>query len=89
MHLRGAGTDSNEQALHFARRGLYDPQSTGSVNPPFRQSYFVAAGDQLKINLQIKAWVTFSLVDLLNDSQMIFTKGMDVIFCCNVLSHLV
>jgi chemotaxis protein methyltransferase CheR len=32
--------------------------------------------------------VNFQLVDLLNDSQMTFIKGMDAIFCCNVLSHL-
>jgi chemotaxis protein methyltransferase CheR len=82
------GTDADEQAVNFARRGLYDPQSTRPVNPHFREAYFVAAGDQVKINLQIKARVSFKLVDLFNDAQMTFIKGMDAIFCCNVLAHL-
>lgn len=58
------------------------------MNLHFRQAYFVPAGDQLKVSLQINARVKFSRVDLLNDSQMTFMKGMDAIFCCNVLSHL-
>ena len=82
------GTDCDEGAVSFARRALYDAQGMRSVNPHFRQSYFVAAGNQLKISLQIKARVKFELVDLLKDSQMTFIKGMDAIFCCNVLSHL-
>ena len=70
------GTDCDEGAVSFARRALYG------------QSYFVAAGNQLKISLQIKARVKFELVDLLKDSQMTFIKGMDAIFCCHVLSQL-
>jgi chemotaxis protein methyltransferase CheR len=79
-------TDSDEHAVNFARQGLYDPQGARSVNSHFRQSYFVALGNQLKVNLQIKARVNFSVIDLLNDSQITFMKGMNAIFCCNVLS---
>ena len=71
------GTDAEEQAVNFARRGVYDLQSARSVNPHLRQSYFVTAGDQLKVNLQIKARVSFNVVDLLNDAHMTFMKSMD------------
>jgi chemotaxis methyl-accepting protein methylase len=56
------GTDADERAVNFARRGLYDSQSTRSVNPHFRRTYFVAAGDQLKVNLQTKARVNLVLL---------------------------
>jgi chemotaxis protein methyltransferase CheR len=35
----------------------------------------------------VKKKVSFSRCNLADDSRMVFMKGMDVIFCCNVLIY--
>ncbi len=35
----------------------------------------------------MKKLVTFSRLNLQDDSRMLFMKGMDLIFCCNVLIY--
>ena len=36
---------------------------------------------------EVKAPITFSRLNLQDDSKMLFMKGMDIIFCCNVLIY--
>ena len=36
---------------------------------------------------EVKKLITFSRVNLQDDSKMLFMKGMDLIFCCNVLIY--
>ena len=36
---------------------------------------------------EVKALIHFSRLNLLDDSKMLFMKGMDLIFCCNVLIY--
>jgi chemotaxis protein methyltransferase CheR len=35
----------------------------------------------------VRNLVTFNRINLQDDSRMLFMKGMDVIFCCNVLIY--
>lgn len=80
-------TDLNEVSLEHAKKGLYGDYSVRNLTPYFRQKYFTASGNCLQVNPQVQALVTFSRVNLFDSSRMLFMKGMDVIFCCNVLIY--
>ena len=36
---------------------------------------------------EVKKLITFNRLNLQDDSKMLFMKGMDLIFCCNVLIY--
>jgi chemotaxis protein methyltransferase CheR len=42
---------------------------------------------RLEVRPEVKKLVTFSRLNLQDDSRMLFMKGMDLIFCCNVLIY--
>ncbi|HZW95187.1 MAG TPA: CheR family methyltransferase [Candidatus Eremiobacteraceae bacterium] len=45
-------------------------------------------GDKkLQVQPEVKKLITFSRLNLQDDSRMLFMKGMDLIFCCNVLIY--
>jgi chemotaxis protein methyltransferase CheR len=80
-------TDLNERSLERAAKGIYDEYALRNVSPALRQKYFVPAGDGLGVNASVKKLVTFSRVNLLDDSRMANMKSMDLIFCANVLIY--
>jgi chemotaxis protein methyltransferase CheR len=53
-----------------------------------RRKYFKDVGDKkLQANDLLKAQIRFDRINLRDDNKMLFQKGMDVIFCCNVLIY--
>jgi len=80
-------TDLNERSVAHAKIGLYGSYSTRNLPPFFRQRYFVPVGDKLQVAHQAKTSVNISRLNLLDDARMAFMKGMDIIFCCNVLIY--
>jgi len=80
-------TDLNERSVAHAKQGIYGTYSTRNLKPYFRQKYFSASGDNLKVNAEAKAYVTISRLNLLDDVRMAFMKGFDLIMCCNVLIY--
>ena len=36
---------------------------------------------------EVKKLITFSRLNLQDDSKMLFMKGIDLVFCCNVLIY--
>lgn len=80
-------TDINERSLSHARSATYGPYSTRYVTPYYQQKHFTPVGDELQVQASARKWVTFTRVNLSDDGQMIFMKGMDLIFCCNVLIY--
>jgi len=80
-------TDLNENALEHAKVGLYNSYSTRNLTPYYRQKYFVPVEDQLQLQPAVRNGVTFSRLNLFDDSRMIFMKSLDIIFCCNVLIY--
>jgi len=80
-------TDLNERSLAHAQEGLYSKYSTRNLTPFYRSKYFVQQGDKLRLNAQARSHVSFSRLNLSDDSRMTFMKSMDVIFCCNVLIY--
>jgi len=80
-------TDLNERSLAHAKLGVYGDYATRNLQPYFRQKYFTARGNDLQVTPEVKAKVSFSRVNLSDDSRMAFMKGLDVVFCCNVLIY--
>ena len=80
-------TDLNERSLKQAKEGLFGDYSLRNVNSYFRDKYFTAEGDKLKVKPAVRSSVTFARLNLLDDARMLFMKGMDLIFCANVLIY--
>ena len=80
-------TDINERSLSHARNAVYDHHSTRYVTPHFQQKYFLPAGDELRVHPSARKCVNFSRLNLSDGAQITFMKGMDLIFCCNVLIY--
>jgi len=80
-------TDLNERSVEHAKAGIYGDYSTRNLTPIQRQKYFAPVGDKLQVNDSVKSLVTVSRLNLLEDTKMLFMKGMDLIFCANVLIY--
>jgi chemotaxis protein methyltransferase CheR len=90
--LKGYGaeimaTDLNERSIAHAKAGCYGDHSTRNLEPHFRNKYFSISGDKLQVKPEVQANVSFSRLNLLDDSRMLFAKSMDLILCCNVLIY--
>jgi chemotaxis protein methyltransferase CheR len=80
-------TDLNEHSLAHARNAVYSAYSTRYVTPPYQQKYFVPAGNELQMQALARKSVSFTRLNLSDDARMTLMKGMDLIFCCNVLIY--
>ena len=81
-------TDLNDRSIETAKAGIYGSYALRNVPEQFKKKYLrFASADKLAISDEAKARVSFSRLNLSDDSKMVFMKGMDVIFCCNVLIY--
>ena len=80
-------TDLNENSLAHAKKALYGTYSTRNLTPPYLQKYFSTAEDLFQVKPIVSSGVSFSRLNLSDDARMTFMKGLDVVFCCNVLIY--
>ena len=80
-------TDLNERSLAHANNGIYGTYSTRNLTPHYRQKYFIPAGEQLQIQPSVRSNINFGRLNLSDDARMSHMKGLDIIFCCNVLIY--
>jgi chemotaxis protein methyltransferase CheR len=80
-------TDLNERSLEHAKNAIYGTYSTRHLTPHYRLKYFTPAAEQLQVQSAVRNSITFSRLNLSDDARMTFMKGLDVIFCCNVLIY--
>jgi chemotaxis protein methyltransferase CheR len=81
-------TDLNDNSLEAARAGIYGEYALRNTSPILRRKYFKEARDnKLQANDLLKAQIRFDRLNLSDGSKMVFQKGIDVIFCCNVLIY--
>lgn len=81
-------TDLNDRSIETAKKGVYGDYALRSTPDFFKRKYFVPADEKkLEVRPEVKKMVTFSRLNLQDDSKMLFMKGMDLIFCCNVLIY--
>jgi chemotaxis protein methyltransferase CheR len=80
-------TDLNDRSVAKAQEGVYSDFAVRNVPPEFMKKYFTKAGSDFRVADSVKAHITFSRLNMLDDSKMLFMRGLDVIFCCNVLIY--
>jgi chemotaxis protein methyltransferase CheR len=80
-------TDLNERSVARAQEGIYNDYAVRNVPPEFMRKYFTQAGPNFRVADSVRPFVTFSRLNMQDDSKMLFMRGIDVIFCCNVLIY--
>lgn len=81
-------SDISESVLASARRGIYTSYSVRNVPSILMDKYFRKNGQmQYEIDSRLKKFVNFTNINLIDEKKMRSVKGMDVIFCRNVLIY--
>lgn len=81
-------TDLNDNSLETARAGIYGEYALRNTSETLRKKYFKVHGEKtLQASDQLKSQIRFERVNLSDGTKMLFLKGIDVIFCCNVLIY--
>jgi len=81
-------TDLNDRSVETAKAGVYGDYALRNTPEEYKRKYFTAEeGTKLKVKDEVKARITFQRLNLNDNSRMVFMKGMDLIFCCNVLIY--
>jgi len=87
-HFEIAATDLNERSVETAKAGKYGDYALRNTTDYYKRKYFVPAAEgKLEVRPEVKKLVTFNRLNLQDDSKMLFMKGIDIIFCCNVLIY--
>ncbi len=82
------GTDISEKVLAQAREGVYNNYSVRNMPDLYRKKYFKEeAGGTFVLAPEAKKLVTFTNLNLYDDSRMVFMKSFDFIICSNVLIY--
>jgi chemotaxis protein methyltransferase CheR len=82
-------TDLNDRSLLRAQEGVYDDYALRNVAPEILRKYYepVPGSKEFRVRDEVRKYIKFSRLNLLDDSRMVFVKSIDVIFCCNVLIY--
>ena len=81
-------TDLNDRSVEAAKAGVYGDYALRSTPEYFKRKYFSTVDEKkLQVRPEVKKLISFSRLNLQEDSKMLFMKGMDLIFCCNVLIY--
>jgi chemotaxis protein methyltransferase CheR len=81
-------TDLNDRSVETAKAGIYGDYALRNTSDLYKRKYFSPAdGKKLQVRPEVKKLITFNRLNLQDDSKMLFMKGMDLIFCCNVLIY--
>jgi chemotaxis protein methyltransferase CheR len=81
-------TDLNDRSIETAKAGVYGDYALRNTSELYRRKYFSPVDEKkLEVRPEVKKLITFNRLNLQDDSKMLFIKGMDLIFCCNVLIY--
>ena len=80
-------TDLNDRSVAKAQEGIYNDYAVRNVPPDYMKKYFTKSEASFRVADCIRPFVTFSRLNMQDDSKMLFMRGFDVIFCCNVLIY--
>ncbi|MGZ5052263.1 MAG: EAL domain-containing protein [Methylobacter sp.] len=77
-------TDIDENALSFARRGLYPAAAMSEVSPEQLQRYFQPRNQVYEVNKQLRDLIVFARNNLVSDPPFM---RLDLVSCRNVLIY--
>jgi chemotaxis protein methyltransferase CheR len=80
-------TDLNENSVAKSKEGIFSDYAIRNVSAPMLVEYFTKQGSLYKIKDAVRANVKFDRLNLQDQAKILFMKGFDLIFCCNVLIY--
>jgi chemotaxis protein methyltransferase CheR len=81
-------TDLNDSSVETAKAGIYGDYALRLTTDHFKRKYFQPIDEKkLQVRPEVKQLISFTRLNLQEDAKMLFMKGMDIIFCCNVLIY--
>ncbi|HAK87951.1 MAG TPA: chemotaxis protein [Nitrospiraceae bacterium] len=80
-------SDISEAVLSSARAGVYGSYSIRNVPEAYLKKYFNNSNQQYSLTPNIKSLTKFMKVNLMDDKDTKAIRGVDVIFCRNVLIY--
>lgn len=82
------GTDISRRVIAQARRAEYGPSALRATSPEQQARFFVPlGGNKVRVRDDVRAWVSFGHLNLLDDEAVRLVPRMDVIFCRNVMIY--
>ena len=85
IKLQIFATEVDEDALAFAREGLYPASIAADVPPARLTRYFTKEGEGYRVSRDLRSAVVFSLHDLVADAPF---SRLDLVSCRNLLIYL-
>jgi two-component system CheB/CheR fusion protein len=85
QEIRIFGTDVDEQAIAYARKGVYTAQRVESVPKRFLSEWFVPEGDGYAVRKELRRSVVFGINNLVSDAPI---SRLDLLICRNVFIYL-
>lgn len=80
-------SDINNEVLQMAKVGLYDRRAVKDVPPEYLEKYFTKRHDKYLVNLNVRKYVTFKRINLMDKGALRNISGCDFIFCRNCLIY--
>jgi chemotaxis protein methyltransferase CheR len=80
-------SDISESVLSSARNAVYGSYSIRNVSEYYMKKYFTNTNQQYQLAASVKSMVKFMTVNLIEDKDTKSIRGLDVIFCRNVLIY--
>lgn len=81
------GTDISRRVLEAARRAEYGPSSMRAIPPEALQRFFVPVGSRFRVREDVRAWVSFGQLNLLEPGAAQLLPQVDVVLCRNVMIY--
>lgn len=80
-------SDISESVINSAKVGVYGSYSIRNIPDRYLKKYFKNTGEQYQISSEVKAITKFMQINLIEDKDVRTIRGVDVIFCRNVLIY--
>lgn len=80
-------SDISEKALSSAKEAVYSSYSVRNTPESYLMKYFSNSGQSYALDSSVKKHVRFMNVNLIDENKTRAFRGMDVIFCRNVLIY--
>jgi len=80
-------SDISESVLMSARKAMYGNYSVRNIPPQYMAKYFKDSGGIYVLSDMVKSMVKFMNINLIDEKEVKQLKGIDVVFCRNVLIY--
>lgn len=87
LEIEIVGTDISSCILEAAPKGVFRESSVRIMPKQYLDKYLTCTNARYHICEEVKQFVKFKYLNLYDRDQMRLMRGIDVIFCCNVLIY--